>query len=135
MGKLENDAFDRKVISGSDNLKISQRTGCALVLLFGVILFVMIWIALSLGIRGEINLQNNDLVGLRVWRISSESDQGLALSRSQRVSEENGSHDLCVKTTVRFLLWRSSAPQLPQAFCECYQGSTGQWQYTGACNP
>lgn len=118
----------------SADLKMSTRTGCILVAVIGIVLFIILWMCILLAVRGEIALQNEQRVGIRIWVVNSDGNQGLASSNSREVSQEHTPETICLQTTVRYILWKSSSPQPTLNYCECYTSLAGQLQYVGVCS-
>lgn len=104
-------------------------------LLFGAVLLTLMWGGMIFAIRGELYLPTRELGGLRLWRVNSETDQGIGLSTSRSVPTVSLLADVCYRTTARFFLWRSSGMSPAQSYCECYEGNLDQWRYVGECNP
>ena len=100
----------------------------------GLLFLGLIWSVLLLAVQGEISIETADLTGFRLWLITSDEQSGLGLSRTRSLpAEPDENREHCVETVTQFLLFRSSAPQAPHSYCECYQDQGDRWQYVGAC--
>jgi hypothetical protein len=104
---------------GSGDLKLSARTGCLAVLGIGALLFILLLGVILLTLQGEINLLTQERTGIRLWLVSAEGQQGIAVSSSHIFSEREETTVVCITTRVRFLLWRSVNTEPTQAYCEC----------------
>ena len=103
-------------------------------MVLGIVLLVILWTAIQLAVTGEVGIQTREMVGIRLWVVSAEGNQGLAFSRSRRESTE-GSQDICLQTTVGYLLRKMNSPQPALRYCECYTRFSGQLEYVGDCDP
>lgn len=95
-----------------------RRAGCiaALVIWFSILLLPCFLIVLA--VQQEIVISTGGAPGqqLRLWLISEPDERGLALSTAS--VEQSNADNICVETTVRFLLWAGNAE--PSSYCECY---------------
>lgn len=68
---------------------------------------------------------------LRVQLIMEVDNRGFQVSRS-RIQEESET-ELCVSSTVDYLLWQRQDDDLNVAFCQCYFRETPEdaWQFSG----
>jgi hypothetical protein len=91
----------------------------------------LVFLVGSLLVRGEIVFARGSLRETRLWLIRESSDEGLGLS-TQKILEQ-GQGRACVTTSVRFLLWRSSAPPEEPVYCRCYERAEAGWTEAGPC--
>ncbi len=114
-----------------------SRLGC---LLGGLAwLFVMLapLLAFVLAARGELTWRRGEFVEDRLWLITAASasggERGLGYSAARVLSDQTASGGpLCVRTRVRFLLWRGQSEQVE--FCECYtRAANGAYEANGSC--
>lgn len=104
--------------------------GCLLGGLLWLVVMLLPLAALWLAMRGEVAWRRGELVEDRVWIVQSENSRGqsspggVAYSRSRIISDARAqAGPVCVRTQVRFWLWR--APGEAVEYCECYAASPG----------
>jgi hypothetical protein len=83
-----------------------------------------------LAARGELNWKRGEFVEDRLWLIQDVDARGLGHSSSRVISnQEPVDGPICVRTRVRFLMWKGTAE--PSAYCECY--TAGRHEPAGIC--
>jgi hypothetical protein len=117
-------AFDRPL----------SRSGCLLGGLLWLAVMALPLAALWLAARGEVTWRRGEFTEDRLWLVNESGAQGLGWS-SARVASDQRPVDgpVCVRTQVRFLLWKGTSENL--AFCECYVVSraAGGLEAFGSC--
>ena len=111
-----------------------SRRGCLAGLLLWACLMTVPLAAVILAVRGEVAWQRGEFVEDRVWIVKEAEAGGLGWS-SARVTTDQRPLDgpVCVRTRVRFLLWKGTSESL--TFCECFvlSRATGGLEASGSC--
>lgn len=109
-----------------------RRIGCGVALLAWGILMLWPCVLITVLIEGEFVVGLSDRPGheLRMFNIESEDTRGFGFSVAE-VAEENADR-VCVKTYVRYLIWRGENE--PVDYCRCYTRQQENWQATRAVN-
>ena len=110
------------------------RRGCLVGTLIWLAVMVLPLAALLLALRGEVTWRRGEFTEDRVWVVKESNAGGLGWSSARVLSDERPvDGPVCVRTQVRFLLWRGASESL--AFCECYvlSRTTGTLETFGSC--
>jgi hypothetical protein len=111
-----------------------RNPGCVVALIIWFVVLLSPCFMIVLAVRGEISIPTGGAPEqrLRIWLIQEARQSGIGMSSA---SVQQNSENLCVQTTVSFILWRGEAE--PTQYCECYAQSETGWQPTlaepGAC--
>jgi hypothetical protein len=107
--------------------------GCLLAALAGLLGFLCVWTALTLGAQGELTWRLGHPTELRVWLLRGDDVAGVGWSRGAVVERREST--VCVRTLVGFWAWRGAAPEPAPPACDCYRRQGSAWLAQGACPP
>ena len=107
---------------------------------FVIFVAVVIWLlvmllpalALFLAVREELIWHRGEYTLDRIWLVKERSERGLgwASTRVDNLSRET----VCLKTEVRFWLWKGNSYALDTSYCECYRQQPDHvMEYFEAC--
>jgi hypothetical protein len=130
----ENQAAERHTRHG-EALSVSPRMGCCLSLVLGTVGVAAALALTGLVAQGEIRFEHSPLTTTRLWLVSQGPNQGLGFSTARALPSLETESRRCVRTTVRFWLWRTDGTAKDVSFCECYQLQGGEWSPNGPCEP
>lgn len=116
-----------------DSLPFSPFVGCLVSILVGLAGVAVVFTLAKFVINGELRLGTHPLTAARMWMISDDTSQGIAWSSARVVEGSLQGDEACVRTQVRFWLWRSDGSQQNLAYCECYTQEFGRWTFSGEC--
>jgi hypothetical protein len=112
------------------------RRGCVVGCLIWLVVMILPLFAVILAIRGELSWRRGEFVEDRIWIVRTddapgEEAAGLAYS-STRLVGGAPEGQVCVRTRIRFFLWRGASESFE--YCECYQARPDQgYDPLGAC--
>ena len=132
---------DDKTQTVRGDQKPMTRRGCLLGVMAWLLIMALPLCALVFAMRGEMGWQRGPFVEDRIWLVNlegapgQETASGLAYSATRLSAQPSARPtDICVKTSVYFLLWRGQSESL--SYCECYQpnpAASGGYDPLGAC--
>lgn len=95
--------------------------GYAAAALLWLIVMLTPCFAVALAARGELSWQRSEHASDRIWLIQEGDQRGIGLASERVISDNRASGGaVCVRTQVRFFLWRGSAQNENTQYCECY---------------
>jgi hypothetical protein len=107
-----------------------RRAGYTLGCLVWLVVMFLPCLGFMLAVRGEFTWQRGEFAQDRLWLIQEIDERGLGYSAARVTrNEEAVDGPICVRTRVRFLMWRGTAE--PVEYCECY--TAGTHEPAGAC--
>jgi len=119
-----------------------RRLGCGGLFLLWAVLMLSPCALLTLVAQGEMTYSHSEIPNdeLRVFMIQEQDERGFGLSRT---SVESGSRDgdqVCLVTSISYLMWESEGDNESLAYCNCYERSADFWSPTliggdESCNP
>jgi len=112
-------------------MPFSPRTGCALSVLFAAFLLCIGLGVFQVVMRSGLTIPTGRLTELRIWLVEGEGGQGLGISSMKRESGSIRAGEICLRTTVRFLLRGDSRQNT--TYCECFSREEDTWRMTGRC--
>ena len=94
---------------------------------------VLVWLTLmcfplmafAVAINGEMAVGDT----LRIFLVQDIDNQGLGIQWNRRAGEEAN----CLRTSVRYLLWKQSEETLNVDYCRCYDEGDIKGSITGNC--
>lgn len=114
-------------------LPFSPAVGCLLSIGIGLLAAFIVFQGLKLVRQGELSLGGGELTPRRVWLVSGPDNAGLAYESSAVTRGSRADDSVCVRTKVRFFLWRSDDSARPASYCECFERQGDDWLSVGAC--
>ena len=108
-------------------------SGCALILLAACCTFYLSGALVRLATRGELVLRQAGLEETRLWLVRQPESSGLGLSDTRRISGEQAENRVCLRTRIRFLLWRSDGSRTTLEECRCYDLRGEAWIAGPSC--
>lgn len=115
-------------------LPFSPAVGCLLSIGIGLLAAFIVFQGLKLVRQGELSLGGGELTPRRMWLVSGPDNAGLAYESSAVTRGSRAGDSVCVRTKVRFFLWRSDDSARPASYCECFERQGDDWLSTGACD-
>jgi hypothetical protein len=112
---------------------ISPALGCLLSVLLGLVGVLIVFQTAKLATQGEIRIGGTEVTPNRIWLVREGANRGLGWSSSRVVEGSRAGPEMCVATSVSFLLWRKDGTAVPVDFCECYEQQGSSWQLLGGC--
>jgi hypothetical protein len=103
---------------------MSPSRGCALSLAIAIFVGAGLLFLAVLAIQGEVRLGGSDPPSMRIWLVTETENQGFGVSTTRQLS---GNEDLCLRTSVRLLLWKSDGSVENLSYCECQNSTTEGW--------
>ena len=105
------------------------KLGCGIALIIWFSLLLAPCFMFILATRGEISIATGEAPEqrLRIWLIQEARQSGLGVSNA---SVKQVDENVCVQTSVTFILWRGEAS--PTEYCECYTVENGVYSYVGS---
>jgi hypothetical protein len=107
--------------------------GCAFILLAACLAFWFAGALARLATNGELVLRQAGLEETRIWLVRQPDSTGLGLSDSRRIAGEQAENRVCLRTRIRFLLWRGDDSRTNLEECRCYDRQGGAWIAGPAC--
>lgn len=107
--------------------------GCLASVALGLLCVGIFYMVLSLGLQGELRAARGELGELRLWLIRESGYQGLGRSSTRVVQGNERSGNVCLVTSIRFLMAESEQPVEDLETCECYEKEGERWTSRGEC--
>jgi serine/threonine protein kinase len=109
-----------------------RRLGCGVALAIWGVLMLWPCVLITVLIEGEFVVGLSDRPGheVRMFNVESEDARGFGFSVAE-VERENADR-LCIKTYVRYFIWRGD--NAPVDYCRCYTRRVDNWQASRAVN-
>lgn len=126
-GKAEIDHKQEKV------MPFSPGVGCLVSFFIAAVPVCLILFIVALALRGEFTFNLGPVREARIWMVREGQEQGIGLSTMKRTEGSERAGEVCYRSSVHFLLWRSLKIERQAGYCECYQLVAAGWQYTGEC--
>jgi hypothetical protein len=126
--------------SVSAGSKPLSRGGCLLAFLVWLVIMTVPLFALVLAVKGELTWRRGDFIEDRIWLVNNsvedgqEEARGLGYSSSRILSDQiKVDGPICVRTRVRFFLWKGRSETIE--FCDCYTPAVGGgYESNGSCS-
>jgi hypothetical protein len=114
-------------------MPFSPGVGCLISFLLAAIPVCFIMGVFVLAVQNEVVLNYGPVRELRLWVVREGTEQGLGISTMGRVSGREAAGEVCYRSNVHFLLWRSLDIERQAHYCECFALADGGWEFIRGC--
>ncbi|MGD8553495.1 MAG: hypothetical protein PVH60_00560 [Anaerolineales bacterium] len=125
--------MEKELRNSEKQMPFSPAVGCLISFLLAAIPVCLIMGVFVLAVRNEIVLSLGPVREVRLWFVTEGQEQGLGISTMEKVSGEEDLGEVCYRSNVHFLLWRSLDIERQSLYCECYDLKDGVWGFVGDC--
>jgi hypothetical protein len=128
-------SVDFRLVTGEESSKraLPPAAGCLFSVSFGLIGVLLVFAIFSLVQSGELTIRLGELREIRLWTISEGGIRGVGFSTPNVTGGSIGAGEVCVRTNVRIILWKTGEEFANPSYCECFQRTGEIWQSLGSC--